>query len=128
MKYSIRVFISIIVFCLSTQSVNAIEFPVVQGKGVLTVVGEGYGHRDILEDGEQPSLSAYGSSGDPLPDGFYRYEFRSFPEGTDSSPRQQSYQQPEGKAVGYGKRKSKGEGVSTVSGRFEIQGGELIFP
>ena len=128
MNRSIRVWLSLIVFCFSTQSVNAQDLPVVRGKGVLKVVGEGYGRRDVLEDGEQPSLSAYDASGAPLPDGDYRYEFKSFSGGSNSSPKQQSYPQPKGKVVGYNKRKIKGEGVTTVSGSFQIQGGQLIFP
>ena len=128
MNRSIRVWLSLIIFFCSTQSVNALELPVVRGKGVLKVVGEGYGHRKVLEDGEQPSLSAYDASGAPLPDGEYRYEFKSFPSGSNASPRQRSFKEPEGEAVGYSRRKIKGEGVTTVSGRFQIQSGQLIFP
>lgn len=128
MKHSIRVWLGLFVFFCSTQFVNALELPVVKGKGIFKIVGEGYGRRVVLEDGEQPSLSAYDASGAPLPDGDYRYEFKSFPGESNSSPRQQSYPKPEGKAVGYNKRKIKGEGVTTVSGRFQIQGGQLIFP
>lgn len=127
MKYSLRVLVSLLFFCFSAQSVTAGgELPVVSGKAVLVVVGDGYGHREILEDGEQPSLSALGSS---LPDGVYRYEFRSLSsDGGNSSPRQQTYQQPQGRSVDYGQRMSKGEGANTVSGRFEIKGGALILP
>ena len=128
MNHSIRVFVSLVVFFFSTQYINALELPDVRGKGVLKVVGEGYGYRYVLEDGEQPSLSAYDALGAPLPDGSYRYEFKSFPDRSHSSRRQQSFQQPQGKAAGYTKRKTKGEGVTTVSGRFQIQGGEIVFP
>ena len=50
------------------------------------------------------------------------------PTGGTQAPRQQTYQQPQGRSVDYGQRMSKGEGANTVSGRFEIKGGALILP
>ena len=98
--------------------------PAAVGKGSLTIAGEGYWHRQTLEDGEYPTLSGYDSSGQALPDGVYRYEFRSFPD-TSASPRQQDLMR--GKGRGLTADTFKGRSGEKLSGRFEIRGGEIIF-
>lgn len=60
--------------------------PVVQGVGSLTVAGGDYWHQAQYEGGERPQLSAYDESGQPLPDGSYRYEFVSLPTVSDPNP------------------------------------------
>jgi hypothetical protein len=65
------------------------DFPVVDGKAVLTVSGEGYRHRQIYENGEQPTLSGYDSSGQQLLDGEYRYQLRSIPADSVATNTQQ---------------------------------------
>ena len=102
------------------------EPPVMAGKGSLTIAGEGYWHRNVFQDGEHPSLSAYDNAGELLPDGSYQYEFRSFPEGASSSPRQRDLMRNQGKAMSQGRGKSPV--TNTVSGSFEVQGGQLILP
>ena len=53
-------------------------FPLVVGRGYLIVAGSnGYWSRVNYQQGDQPSLSAFGDGGTPLPDGVYRYEYRS---------------------------------------------------
>jgi hypothetical protein len=103
---------------------SAGEFPIVQGKGVLTIAGEDYWHRQTYVEGELPALSAYDSSGQVLPDGVYRYELWVFPSGEGSSPRQRDLAKGKG-SVASGSSKAKPS--EKVSGRFEIQGGELVF-
>jgi hypothetical protein len=100
------------------------EFPVVQGQGSLTVSGDGYWHRGTYQSGEQPVLSAYASDGQLLPDGEYRYEFRTVSASAKSSSRQQDVFRGRSENSAVTRRKS----VPTVSGRFEIQGGQVIFP
>lgn len=54
------------------------SLPIVVGKGYLTVASNnGYWSRVNYEQGDQPSLSAFDDGGIPLPDGVYRYEYRS---------------------------------------------------
>jgi hypothetical protein len=101
------------------------HLPVVVGKGSLTVAGQGYWYRETYESGASPSISAYDNAGNVLPDGMYRYEFRSFPTSADASPRQQNLDRTEGKGISHGRGKAKG--VNTVSGRFEVKGGEVLF-
>lgn len=101
------------------------ELPVVVGTGSLTVAGQGYWYRKVYANGENPSLSAYDDNGALLPDGVYRYEFRSNPEGASASPRQQNLTRTE--ARGSSRDQGKGKGINIVSGRFEIQGGEIIY-
>ena len=136
MKSVARVFFGLMVCGSFTQFVSAEgpgiisgvqsagQFPVVNGKGSLTIAGRGYWHRDIYLDGEHPSLSVYDNSGQLLPDGVYRYEFRSFPEGADSSPRQQELLRTEGRGASQGKGKS--QVANKLSGSFEVQGGQLV--
>lgn len=101
------------------------ELPVVVGTGSLTVAGQGYWYRKVYDGGESPSLSAYDNNGALLPDGVYRYEFRSFPDEASESPRQQNLVRVEGKGITRSQGKAKGANV--VSGRFEVLGGELIY-
>lgn len=89
-------------------------FPVVNGAGSLTVSGAGYWHKEIFADGEQPSLTAYDSSGKSFPDGQYRYEFRSSPQSDNLSP-------------GYSSAPTPGSNKpQVVRGRFEVSGGTII--
>ena len=101
------------------------DFNTVQGKGVLTIAGEGYWHRQTYEEGELPVLSSYDSSGQVLPDGIYRYEFWIFTSGEGSSPRQRDLAQSKG--AGVSASSSKKKRLEKQSGGFEIKGGEWIF-
>jgi hypothetical protein len=101
------------------------QLPAVVGKGTLTIAGQGYWDRQSLEDGDLPSLSPFNSAtGQVLPDGVYRYEFRTFPENA-SSPRQQDLMR--GKGKGLTADTFKGKSGEKLSGRFEISGGEIVF-
>ena len=94
--------------------------PVVVGVGSLTVSGGGYWHKTIYEEGEQPSLDAYDNAGQLLPDGSYRYEFRSSPQSSES----------EALASGnsaFGLAKGKKHAGELVQGQFEISEGSIIF-
>lgn len=86
--------------------------PAVEGVGSLTISGGGYWHKKTYDGGEQPSVGAYDNAGNILPDGFYRYEFRSSPQLSESKP-----------GLGTGRAQS-GE---LVRGQFEISGGAIIF-
>jgi hypothetical protein len=90
--------------------------PIVEGVGSLTVSGGGYWHKDIYEDGEQPHLSAYDTSGRVLSDGFYRYEFRSSPQ-----------EAAETGESAFSLSNSKQQQGETVRGQFEIVGGQMVF-
>ena len=103
------------------------ELPVVVGTGSLTVAGQGYWHREVYEGGESPSLSAYDNNGAVLPDGVYRYEFRSVPDSAGASHRQKSLTKAEGNSEGASLRRGNAKGVNTVSGLFEIQDGQIIY-
>ena len=133
MKHQLRLVLGLLLLGTVAQSAYAQgagrdqstgELPVVAGKGSLTVAGEGYWHRDIYQDGEQPSLSAYDNTGQLLPDGEYRYEFRSFPDGAGSSPQQQDLMRNQG--IGISQGKGKAQPPSTRAGSFEVHGGQLI--
>jgi hypothetical protein len=101
------------------------EFPVVSGTGTLTVNGGGYWSRDTYVAGEQPFLSGLDNDGLPLPDGSYRYEFREMAaESTQTSSRKRDVLKGHGSGRDYAKQKS----TDTLSGRFDIQGGQVIFP
>jgi hypothetical protein len=99
------------------------QLPVVVGKGSLTVAGEGYWNRKDYESGDSPSL--YDFVNDGLTNGVYRYEFRSFPDGAGASARQQNLTRAEGEGIS--RRRGNAKGVNTVSGLFEVQGGEIIY-
>jgi hypothetical protein len=98
-------------------------FPVVDGKAVLTVSGEGYRHRQIYENGEQPALSGYDSSGQQLLDGEYRYQLRSIPADSVATNTQQ--QLLSGKATT--SKTGKTSSSSIQSGKFDVQGGAVIY-
>jgi hypothetical protein len=98
------------------------DFPVVDGKAVLTVSGEGYRHRQIYENGEQPTLSGYDSSGQ-LQDGEYRYQLRSIPPDSVATNTQQ--QLLSGKATT--SKTGKTSSSSIQSGKFDVQGGAVIY-
>lgn len=100
------------------------ELPVTVGTGSLTVAGQGYWFRKDYQSGESPSISAYDNNGAVLPDGVYRYEFRSLPQGAGAGNSQDNLTTLEGERIG--RRRVTAEAVNTVSGRFEIQGGEII--
>jgi hypothetical protein len=99
------------------------DFPVVSGKGALMVSGKGYHQRELYEDGEVPTLTAYDGDGQLLPDGIYRFQFISTPEGSGRSARQRDVLRGESaQALG------NGSGIaSQMSGTFEIVGGQIIF-
>ncbi len=62
----------------ANQHATVGSFPTVVEKAYLTVAGNnGYWSRVNYKRGDQPSLPAFDSSGTPLPDGVYRYEYRS---------------------------------------------------
>ena len=130
MKRQLRIVLGLLCLGAAAQSVYVQgapangELPVVNGKGSLTIAGEGYWHRDTYQNGDHPSLSAYDNAGQLLPDGSYQYEFRSFPEGAGSSPRQREVLRAEGRGVRQGKGKS--QVANRLSGSFEVQGGQLI--
>jgi hypothetical protein len=90
--------------------------PTVVGAGSLTVSGGDYWHKEIYEDGEQPHLSAYDTSGRVLSDGFYRYEFRSSPQ-----------EAAETGESAFSLSNSKQQQGETVRGQFEIVGGQMVF-
>jgi hypothetical protein len=77
----------------------------------------------MYEDGEQPTLSAYDSFGQLLPDGEYRYQFRSIPVGGASTTRQRDVL----KGKGTSGSKGKPPVVNILSGKFEVQGGQLVY-
>lgn len=94
--------------------------PVVQGVGSLTVSGEGYWHQYRYENGEQPRLSAYDSSGLLLPDGSYRYEFvaiQEAPVAADAAPESAVFV-----AAGGEKQPARIE-----SGSFTMNSGVMVF-
>jgi hypothetical protein len=99
------------------------ELPVVVGTGTLTVAGEGYWNRKDYQSGDSPSLYDFINNG--LIDGVYRYEFRSSPEGAGVSHRQHNLTRAEGEGISRGRGNAKG--VETVSGLFEVRGGEIIY-
>ena len=99
------------------------NFPVVSGKGALTVSGKGYHHRELYDDGEVPTLTARDSSGQLLPDGRYRFQFTSSPKGGPSSARQRDVFKgkasiPTGEAS---------PAPTQLSGVFEVEGGRLTY-
>ena len=94
------------------------QFPMVSGKGVLTITGGDYWHRQMYEDGEVPYLSAY-----ELPDGIYRYQFRSIPANGKSSSRQKSVLMGNDQ-VSPGKRS---RAATVVSGTIEISDGQATY-
>ena len=99
------------------------NFPVVSGKGALTVSGKGYHHRELYDDGEVPTLTARDSSGQLLPDGIYRFQFTSSPKGGPSSARQRDLLTGNASI-------STGEAPpapTQLSGVFEVQGGRLTY-
>ena len=102
------------------------DLPGVVGKGSLTIAGDGYWHRQELDNGDFPSISAFGGNGESLPDGVYRYEFRTFPGNANAaSKRQGSFDRAEGKGLERAAKKS--DVVKTLSGQFLIQDGQVIF-
>ena len=101
------------------------ELPGVVGKGSLTIAGDGYWHRQELDNGDFPSISAYGGNGEPLPDGVYRYEFRTFPGNANAPKRQGSFDRAQGK--GLEQAGSKSDVVKTLSGQFLVEGGQVVF-
>ncbi len=99
------------------------DFPVVSGKGVLIVSGNGYQHSEIYEDGEVPTLTALDDAGDLLPDGIYRFQLTTRPEGANRGSRQRdvlSKETPESNGNGL-------NSASRLSGTFEVMGGQLIY-
>ena len=101
------------------------ELPGVVGKGSLTIAGEGYWHRQELDSGDFPSISAFGGNGEPLPDGVYRYEFRMFPGNAKAPKAQGSFDRAQGK--GLERAGSKSDMVKTLSGQFLVQDGQVVF-
>jgi hypothetical protein len=99
------------------------DFPIADGKAVLTVSGEGYRHRQIYENGEQPALSGYDSSGQQLPDGEYRYQLRSIPADSVATNTQQ--QLLSGKATT--SKTGKTSSSSIQSGKFDVEEGSVIY-
>ena len=107
-----------------------VTFPVVSGKGALTITGGGYWVRETYEDGDQPYLlDPVDSSGQPLPDGLYRYQFRSISAGGNTSLRQKSLLKGEDAGQGQGRRAYPGtsQAATTLSGAFEVVGGAVIY-
>jgi hypothetical protein len=90
---------------------------------VLTVSGEGYRHRQIYENGEQPALSGYDSSGQQLLDGEYRYQLRSIPADSVATNTQQ--QLLSGKATTSNKGKTSSSSIQ--SGKFDVEEGSVIY-
>ena len=97
-------------------------FPAVSGKGALTVSGKGYHHREVYEDGEVPTLSAFDDEV-PLPDGIYRFQFTSTPEGAGRSATQRDMLRAKSSISG-----GNGSAMpSHLTGSFEVMNGNLIF-
>ena len=94
--------------------------PVVQGVGSLTVAGGDFWHKYRYADGEQPLLSAYDNSGQPLPDGFYRYEFVSIPKVSDSD-----VSAPQNSA--FGATKGQRQSAQIDTGNFTVNSGVIVF-
>lgn len=105
-----------------TPAQAAESLPIVDGKAVLTISGEGYRYRQIYESGEQPALSAFNSSGDVLPDGEYRYQLRSIPMNSVVTNTQQDLLRGKSTRHATGKTSS----ASVKSGNFEIENGLII--
>ena len=100
------------------------QLPAVTSSASLTVSGEGYWHREVYQYGDQPSITPYDSSGNLLADGQYRYEYKIFSGGGSSSPRQQDLL-GEGGAESYSGR-TKPKATETLSGSFQVQGGQIV--
>jgi hypothetical protein len=88
-------------------------FPAVEGTGTLTVAGKDVWVRTTYQDGERPYLSAYDDSGQVLPDGQYRFEYKSLQKSSANA----------GTSLAI-KTSTQGE---TVQGQFRISGAEIIF-
>jgi hypothetical protein len=126
MWHQAKIILGLVLLGSVIQSVSAqagAGFPVVDGKAVLTVSGEGYRHRQIYENGEQPALSGYDSSGQQLLDGEYRYQLRSIPADSVATNTQQ--QLLSGKATT--SKTGKTSSSSIQSGKFDVQGGAVIY-
>ena len=98
-------------------------FPAVSGKGALTVSGKGYHHREVYEEGDVPTLSAFDDADEPLPDGIYRFQFTSTPQGAGRSTTQRDMLRDKSSSSG-------GDGSampSHLTGSFEVMSGNLIF-
>ena len=95
-------------------------FPVVQGQGALTVAGKGYWHKEHLEDGDSPVLSAYAEDGSVLPNGHYRFEYRSVASSEVFAPGRSPLSGV--KAKGRARPNS-----DIVSGNFVVEGGAITF-
>jgi hypothetical protein len=97
--------------------------PVVSGTTILTISGGGnYWSRQNFGGGETAVISAVSDSGESLPDGQYRYEYRELMVETPLTPQ----------AVAKGadpERSRRPQGGSRViaSGRFEVVGGTIIY-
>lgn len=106
-----------------------VDFPVVSGKGALTITGGGYWVRELYENGDVPYLSPNDSSGAPLPDGLYRYHFNSTPVGGASSSRQQAVLKGEdpGPGRGRGADPVTSQAATSLSGAFEVVGGAIVY-
>ncbi len=88
-------------------------FPIVEGTGTLTVAGKDVWVRTTYQDGERPYLSPYDDSGQVLPDGQYRFEYKSLQQSSANA----------GTSLAI-KTSTQGE---TVQGQFRISGAEIIF-
>lgn len=106
-----------------TYSQAAGALPVADEKVVLTVSGGGRHYREVYESGEQPALSGYDSSGQQLPDGEYRYQLRSIPADSVSTNTQQGFLS--GKSIS--KNTGKTSSSTVQSGRFDVEGGSVIY-
>ncbi len=103
------------------QGGEAPQLPIAYDKTVLTVSGAGGKYREIYQNGEQPQISAY-ISGQELPDGIYRYQLRSVPAGSSSTARQQDVIRGGGVI-----NAPSGAPATVVSGKFEVQNGQVIY-
>ena len=114
-------------FAYSQQGgkVSPENLPIATSQATLTIAGNGYWHREVLNNGDQPDIAAIVSEGQPLEDGVYRYEYRMVSGTVSSSPRQQDMLRGQGKISSPGSGKSRGK--NTYAGTFEVQSGQVLF-
>lgn len=88
-------------------------FPVVDGAGTVTIAGEGIWYRTNYESGDRPYLSPYADDGKILPDGQYRFEYRSSTRSSENT----------GASLA-NTSDSRGE---SLRGQFRVSGAQIIF-
>ena len=99
---------------------------VVESQASLTISGNGYWHREMYRSGDAPVISPYDGSGQPLPDGKYRYEFREMAQSSNRGRRQLELLGSDDGGAGANSA-AKAQGAEVISGGFRVEGGSLTF-